>query len=523
MTEHLETDVLILGSGIAGGIAALQLAESGIAVTVITRAKQPEESNTFYAQGGIIYKGKDDSPQLLAEDIKRAGAGHCNPEAVNLVSEMGPRLVDEILLNKLQIPFDRRGTDEFSFFTEGSHSTARILHSKDNTGEIIQQNLVRHLQNHPNITLLTGYTAVDLLTASHHSLNRLDVYKNHTCSGAYVFDQDEEYVLPIVARKTILATGGLGQIYLRSSNPSWARGDGLAMAYRAGARVINCEFIQFHPTTFHYKMAPHFLISESVRGAGAKLVDDTGKPFMNKYESDWEDLAPRDVVSRAIHEEMLNKDIPNVYLDFSSYIPTSEIQNKFPKIYQSCLNYGIDITKEPVPVVPGAHYFCGGVWVDHWGHSTIENLYAVGEVSCTGLHGANRLASASLLEGLVWGYLSAQHIKENLKNSPKPEPSNFPLWRDLGIEKPDPALISQDMSSIKNIMWNYVGLVRTSDRLARALRELRSLEFEVERFYRVSKLSDSLIGLRNAVRSGIIVASAAWANKQSMGCHYRLS
>lgn len=523
MTDHLETEVLILGCGIAGGIAALQLADSGIPVTVITRANHPEESNTLYAQGGIIYKGKDDSPALLAEDIGRAGAGHSNPRTVQILAEKGPPLVEEILLKNLKIPFDRSDSGEFSFFTEGSHSTARILHSKDNTGEIIQKYITDNLKDHPNIQLLTGYTAVDLLTPSHHSLNRLDVYNSHTCSGAYVFDQEKGYVLPIVARKTILATGGLGQIYLRSSNPTWARGDGLAMAYRAGARAINCEFIQFHPTTFHYKMAPHFLISESVRGAGAKLVDDKGTPFMTKYESEWEDLAPRDVVSRAIHQEMLVRDIPNVYLDFVSYIPPSEIKSKFPKIYQSCLDYGIDISKEPAPVVPGAHYFCGGVWVDEWGQATIENLYAVGEVACTGVHGANRLASASLLEGLVWGYLSAQHIKENLKDSVKPEPGNFPPWRDLGMENPDPALISQDMTSIKNIMWNYVGLMRSSDRLARALRELRSLEFEIERFYRVTKISDSLIGLRNAVRSGIIVASAAWANKRSMGCHYRLS
>lgn len=523
MTDHLETEVLIIGCGIAGGIAALKLANSGIPVTVITRSKTPEESNTLYAQGGIIYKGKDDSPAILAEDIMRAGAGHSNPKAVQILAEKGPQLVKEILLKNLKIPFDRSDHDEFSFFTEGSHSIARILHSKDNTGEIIQKYITDNLRDHQNIQLLTGYTAVDLLTPSHHSLNRLDVYNTHTCSGAYVFDQEKGYVLPIVARKTILATGGLGQIYLRSSNPSWARGDGLAMAYRAGARVINCEFIQFHPTTFHYKMAPHFLISESVRGAGAKLVDDAGTPFMTKYEPEWEDLAPRDVVSRAIHQEMLVRDIPNVYLDFSSYISPTEIKSKFPKIYQSCLDYGIDITKEAAPVVPGAHYFCGGVWVDEWGQATIENLYAVGEVACTGVHGANRLASASLLEGLVWGYLSAQHIIENLKDTPKPEPGIFPPWQDLGIEKLDPALISQDMSSIKNIMWNYVGLVRSSDRLARALRELRSLEFEIERFYRVSKISDSLIGLRNAVRSGIIVASAAWANKRSMGCHYRLS
>jgi L-aspartate oxidase len=220
---------------------------------------------------------------------------------------------------------------------------------------------------------------------------------------------------------------------------------------------------------------------------------------------------------------MLERDLPNVYLDFVSYIAPAEIKTKFPKIYESCKNYGIDITSEPVPVVPGAHYFCGGVWVDQWGHSTINNLYAIGEVACTGVHGANRLASASLLEGLVWGEFSARHIHQNLKETNKPDPDHYPPWRDLGSVTPDQALISQDMSSVKNIMWNYVGLVRSSDRLARALRELRNLEFEVERFYQISKMSDSLIGLRNAVRSGIIVASAAWANRKSMGCHYRLS
>ncbi|MBN2364764.1 MAG: FAD-binding protein, partial [Calditrichaeota bacterium] len=396
-------------------------------------------------------------------------------------------------------------------------------HSKDNTGEVIQNKLIEHLHKEPNIQLFTGYTAVDLLTPSHHALNRLEVYNNDSCSGAYIFDQKKETVIPIFARKTILATGGLGQIYLRSSNPSWARGDGLAMAYRTGARAINCEFIQFHPTTFHYKMAPHFLISESVRGAGAKLVDNRGEPFMKKYDPEWEDLAPRDVVARAIHEEMLIHDTPNVYLDFASYIPSVEIQKNFPKIYQSCLEYGIDITREPVPVVPGAHYFCGGVWVNQWSQTTIENLYAVGEVSCTGVHGANRLASASLLEGVIWGHLTAEHIRRNLPATQKPDPANFPPWKDLGVEEPDPALISQDMSSIRNMMWNYVGVTRTADRLARALRELRSLESEIERFYRVSKLSDSLIGLRNAVRAALIVTTAAWANKNSMGCHYRLS
>ncbi len=523
MGEYRETEVLIIGCGIAGGVTALQLADAGILVTVITRSSRPEESNTFYAQGGIIYKGKNDSPKLLSEDLIRAGAGHSNPTAVKMLSEQGPELVETILLGKLSIPFDRDDDGNFSLVTEGSHSTARILHSRDNTGEIIQRTLVNAIQNHPNIQLLTDYTAIDLLTPSHHSLNRLDVYKEHSCSGAYIFDQKHEIVIPIFAKKTVLATGGLGQIYLRSSNPSWARGDGLAMAYRAGARVINCEFIQFHPTTFYYKMAPHFLISESVRGAGARLVDDKGEPFMQNYDAKWKDLAPRDVVARAIHEEMLIKEIPNVYLDFASYLSASAIKTKFPRIFQSCLDYGIDITKEPVPVVPGAHYFCGGVWVNDNSLTTIQNLYAVGEVSCTGVHGANRLASASLLEGVVWGNVTARHIIKHIKDAPQPDPGRYPPWHDLGIEKPDPALISQDMSSIRNVMWNYVGVTRTSDRLARALRELRGLEFEVERFYRISKLTDSLIGLRNAVRSGIIVAFAAWANKKSMGCHYRLS
>jgi L-aspartate oxidase len=294
------------------------------------------------------------------------------------------------------------------------------------------------------------------------------------------------------------------------------------MAYRAGARMINCEYIQFHPTTFHYKQAPHFLISEAVRGAGAKLINSNGELFMQKYDPEWKDLAPRDIVSRSIHQEMLEHGVINVYLDFKSYLSPDEIKDKFPNIYQNCLAYGIDPAKELVPVVPSAHYFCGGIWVDKWGQSTINNLYAIGEVSCTGIHGANRLASASLLEGLVWGERSAVHISKSLANITKPKITDYPSWRMTGLERPDPALIKQDMSSIKNIMWNYVGLVRSAPRLARALRELRNLESEIEVFYRNSQLTDSLIGLRNAVRTSIVVTLAAWENKTSKGCHYRV-
>ncbi|GAB4369064.1 MAG: L-aspartate oxidase [Calditrichia bacterium] len=523
MTDYLKTDVLIIGCGISGGIAALQLAEAGIEVTIITRSPNPEESNTFYAQGGIIYKGNHDSPELLAQDIMRAGAGHSNPAAVKILAEYGPKLVEEILLKKLQIPFDRKSGGDYESVREGSHSVPRILHYEDRTGEAIQTVLVQALKNHKNINLLCGYTAIDLLTPSHHSLNRLAVYDPLSCTGAYLLDQSRNQVIRCLAKKTIVATGGLGQIYLRTSNPSWARGDGLAMAYRAGARMINCEFIQFHPTTFHYKHAPHFLISEAVRGAGARLINGNGEPFMQKYDPEWKDLAPRDVVSRSIHQEMLAQDLSHVYLDMHSYIPAEKIKKQFPTIYKNCMEYGIDPTREPVPVVPAAHYFCGGIWVDEWGRTTIEHLYAVGEVACSGVHGANRLASASLLEGLVWGYRSAEHIRDSLKETPFPNPQDFPPWEDTGQEMPDPALISQDMSVIRHIMWNYVGLVRSTRRLARALRELRNLENEIEQFYRTSRLTDSLIGLRNATRSAIIVTMAAWENKRSMGCHYRES
>ena len=293
------------------------------------------------------------------------------------------------------------------------------------------------------------------------------------------------------------------------------------MAYRAGARVINAEFIQFHPTTFYHRNAPRFLISEAVRGDGARLVHANGQPFMQKYDREWKDLAPRDLVARSIHHEMLVHGIPNVYLDLRSYIPDERIQTHFPNIIQSCQEYGIDPAHDLVPVAPAAHYSCGGIWVDDWGLTTIDRLYAVGEVSCTGVHGANRLASTSLLEGLVWGWRSAGHILEHLASDPSPNAEVIPPWEAAGLQLPDPALIAQDLSVIQHIMWNYVGLVRTTNRLDRALRELRQLEMEIERFYRVSRVTEGLISLRNAVRCAVIVASAAWENKTSLGCHYR--
>jgi L-aspartate oxidase len=377
------------------------------------------------------------------------------------------------------------------------------------------------LKNEPNIEIFSEHTAVDLLSPNHHSTNRLAVYQPLSCIGAYLYDQKKDRVIRCMARKTILATGGLGQIFLRSTNPPGARGDGIAMANRIGARVINNEFIQFHPTAFFYRNAPLFLISEAVRGTGARLVHADGEPFMQRYDPEWKDLAPRDVVSRSMHLEMFHTDVANVYLDLKSHIPAEDIVRKFPNIYRKCLQHGIYITRDLVPVVPAAHYACGGVWVDSWGRTTIRHLYAVGEVACTGVHGANRLASSSLLEGLVWGDRAGRHIHEHIGETQAPDASRIPPWEDAGHDKPDPALIAQDMSSIKHIMWHYVGLIRNIRRLKRAMASLRNLENEIERFYRVARVTDSLVGLRNAVRTAILVTSAAWENKRSMGCHYR--
>jgi L-aspartate oxidase len=521
MNDLLQTEVLIIGCGIAGGVAALQLADAGIPATVVTRAQEPGESNTYYAQGGIIYRGDDDSPERLIEDVLRAGAGHSNPQTVSILAEEGPPLVERLLLDRVGVQFDRTADGDLSLAREGGHSLPRIIHAADATGQAIEAALLRALRDHPNVTLLTGHTAIDLLTPSHHALDRLAVYEPQSCVGAYVLDQSSGRVVRCLARFTILATGGLGQIYLCTTNPAGARGDGVAMAYRAGARVINMEFVQFHPTTFYHPQAPRFLISEAVRGEGARLVHADGEPFMQHYDAEWKDLAPRDVVARGIYHEMLTRDVPNVYLDLRAFVAAARIREHFPNIYRACLAYGIDITRDLVPVVPGAHYACGGVWVDKWGRTTLDRLYAVGEVACTGVHGANRLASTSLLEGLVWGDRTARHIARQRADRAPPDSSSIPSWRDDGLAPPDPALIQQDMSTIKQMMWNYVGLVRNTPRLDRALSELRHLETEIEQFYRVSSLTDGLIGLRNAVRTAVIVAMAAWENKTSVGCHYR--
>lgn len=518
----MQTDTLIIGSGIAGATAALRLSEdSQRQITLITRASKPINTNSHYAQGGIVGRGYDDTPAILEKDILNAGDYICNPSAVKVLAEEGPDLLRKILIEQAGVNFDKDEHGELGYGLEAAHTKRRILHIGDWTGKAIMVALLNEIAHKPNIRLLSRHTAVDLITFPHHARDPLAVYQPPVCHGAYVYNRDEKKVIRILARQTILASGGLGQIFLNTTNPKGSRGDGLAMAYRAGARLANSEYVQFHPTAMHMPGSTKFLISEAVRGEGGVLLTPNGKPFMPRYAPEWKDLAPRDIVARAIYWEMLENDYPYVLLDIASHKDADYIRQRFPKIYQRSLEREIDITKRPIPVVPAAHYFCGGVLVDEWGRSSLDGLYAIGEVSCTGLHGANRLASTSLLEGLTWGDRAARHIR-GLEPATLVDESAVPQWDTANaLYDADPSLVQGDMQTIRNIMWHYVGLVRSPYRLNRALRELHHLRTEIEGFYRKSRLTDGLIGLRNSVQAALIVADAARRNTVSRGCHYR--
>ena len=456
--------------------------------------------------------------ELLLEYIVEAGEGVNSPEAARLLATEGQLLLNEILEGTANVVFDHDESGKPVWGQEAAHSRRRILHVGDATGQAISNGLVAALENYPNIKIESEATAVDLITFPHHSRDPLDNYRPISCHGCYVFDREEKTVHRHLANATILATGGLGRIYRNTTNPIGSRGDGLAMAHRAGARIANAEYVQFHPTALAAPGAEGMLISEAVRGEGGVLLTPDLRPFMANYAPEWKDLAPRDIVARAIHHEMETNGYSYVLLDIASHMPAKAIRERFPFIYQECLKVGLDISREPVPVVPAAHYFCGGVLVDEWGKSTIENLYAVGEISCTGVHGANRLASTSLLEGLVWGNRAAIEIERVLGSGAeqkRPAFDDIPPWDESRLSaEPDPALIQGDMQTIQNIMWHYVGLVRSADRLSRAIRELRHLWNEIETFYRSTKLSDGLIGLRNAVEVALIVAQAAQHNRR---------
>ncbi|MFQ6082214.1 MAG: L-aspartate oxidase [Candidatus Aminicenantia bacterium] len=518
--ERFETDVLIIGCGIAGASTALELAKQGLNIIIVTREKNPLESNTFHAQGGIVVLGEDDSPELLKKDIIDTGDWINNPQAVDILVTQGKELVEKILMEELKVPFSRKEDGSLDYAQEASHSRRRIIHVKDATGQSIEERFISRLKEFKNVTFLTNHTAVDLLTIPHHSLSPIALYREPQCIGAYILDNENERVNTVFASYTILATGGLGRIFLHTSNPEGARGDGYAMAFRAGARITNMEYIQFHPTSLFHRDAERFLISETLRGEGAQLKTKDGRLFMKKYSPNG-DLAPRDEVTRAIYEEMIERGDSYVLLDLASYTKIN-IKERFPTIYQTCLNYGIDITKEPIPVVPAAHYCCGGVMVDEWGESSLKKLFAVGEVSCTGVHGANRLASTSLLEGLVWGTRAAKFIAENFDSTKPYQNSEIPDWRyPEKEEEEDPALIHQDWFFIRSTMWNYAGIIRTQKRLDRAKADLEYLEHRIEKFYKTTRMSDSLVGLRHGIQVALLVTYTAIKNQVSRGAHFR--
>lgn len=554
-------DALVIGTGIAGLTTAFTLARAGLRVLLVTKSADPADCNTFWAQGGIIYKGEGDTPARLIEDILQAGAGLCNEEAVRFLALEGPQVVKKILLDELGVPFSKTGEGELDLTQEGAHSVSRIIHAADATGRAIEIALLNRIKTEPNITLATDTTAIDLLTTHHHPTDIQVRYPlENECVGAYLLDNKTNEVYSVFADYTVLATGGIGRIFLHTTNTRHSLGDGVVMAHRAGATLMNSEYVQFHPTALAHKRANHFLISEALRGEGARLKNQRGEYFMERYAPTLRDLAPRDVVTRAIVEEMTISKDEFVYLDLSNfYNGKEEIRERFPTIYSECQSIGIDIEKEPIPVVPAAHYFCGGVLTNLVGESTLQRLYAVGETACTGVHGANRLASTSLLEGLTWGFFAAASIARKLQSGSTPVESaasqartattardaaavrralssrraglgqideailaTFPDWKQPGSENlEDPALILQDWTTIQHTMWNYVGIVRSYERLKRAVSDIRGLGSRLTKFYHESSISKEIIELFHGQNMAAIVSAAALKNPQSRGAHFR--
>jgi L-aspartate oxidase len=515
----IRTEVLVIGTGIAGCSAALKLAENGVRVLLITKDGDIKKSSTFLAQGGIIARGKADSAEKLAKDIIEAGDGLCDLAAVKLLSEEGPRLVENILINKLGVEFTREG-GEFDYTKEAAHSVNRILHKEDRTGEEIEDKFVRAINDEKNIRVTKDMTLIELIVKGKGNRVKRMHAERLQCVGAKLFDNVSGEIVCVIADEVVLATGGVGQVYARTTNSRVATGDGLSAAWRAGAVITNAEYVQFHPTSLFVESEESFLISESVRGEGAKLVNERGELFMGKYDPRGS-LAPRDIVARAICAEIAKSSGDCVYLDMKSCMKPDFIRKRFPLIYETCLGNGIDATNELIPVAPIAHYFCGGVRVDGWGRTNIARLYAAGEVSCTGVHGANRLASTSLLEGLVWGTRCAEDIINNRAKGRRPAKwSDIPdeemhVSRNIGTED-----ICRDWLNIKKLMWEDVGIIRTDTGLERAVCELEELEERIEGEYRSARLSRAMIELRSGVTTALIIARAARNNRESRGCHY---
>ena len=507
-------DFLILGSGIAGLSFALKVAPRG-RVAIITK-KNRAESNTNYAQGGIAaVTSKEDSFELHVRDTLEAGAGLCQEPVVRTIVEEGPARIAELI--ELGMKFSGRevpegsGEIELDLGREGGHSRRRILHAKDVTGREIESALLAAIAAQPNIEIFENYFAIDLITTQ-----KLGQAGPSRCVGVYALDKKSGRVETFAAPVTLLATGGCGKVYLYTTNPDIATGDGVAMAYRAGATVSNMEFIQFHPTCLYHPKAKSFLITEAMRGEGAVLKSLAGGEFMDKFHP-LQSLAPRDVVARAIDSEMKRTGADYVLLD-ATHRPARFLIEHFPNIYETCLRYGIDLTKEPIPVVPAAHYQCGGVRTNVDGETDIAGLYAVGEVACTGLHGANRLASNSLLEAIVCAHRAAQKV-----GAPAPFAAAIPAWQSGKANNADEmVVVSHNWDEIRRLMWDYVGIVRTNKRLQRAQKRIANLQEEIQEYYWDFIVTSDLLELRNiATVAGLIVACAL-ERPESRGLNYNL-
>jgi L-aspartate oxidase len=521
-TDLMKFDTLVVGSGIAGLTFALKVASSR-KVAVVTK-KESVETSTNYAQGGIAsVLDPEDSFDLHIQDTLSAGDGLCHPDIVAMVVKSGPDRIRE--LAEMGVRFQRGLQDSppFDLAREGGHSRSRIVHAQDMTGREVERVLLSMAEEHPNISIFENYIAIDLIVEC-QLLKRglLTTQRQERCWGAYVLDIEGNRILTFLARDTLLCTGGAGKVYVYTSNPDVATGDGVAMAYRAGAEVANMEFVQFHPTCLYHPHAKNFLISEAVRGEGGRLLDKRGQAFMSKYHP-LKDLACRDVVARAIDTEIKQSGDDCVYLDIR-HRDADFLRQRFPNICEKCFSLGIDITKEPIPVVPAAHYMCGGVRTDQHGRASIQHLYALGESACTGLHGANRLASNSLLEALVFAHEAAMQINsEPLSAEEKIRfPEVPPLEMPLNANDSEMVLIAYNWDIIRRLMWNYVGIVRKDSRLNLAQNHLAQIQREINEHYPNISLNSDLIELRNLATVAELIVTCALKRRESRGLHFNV-
>lgn len=519
-SSHIKTDYLVIGSGIAGLTFALKAAKNGT-VALITKSKL-RDSATYHAQGGIAsVLGKYDTFKSHAEDTIKSGGGLCREDVVNEIISGGPQMIEELITIGTHFTTSSKstGTLKLDLGHEGGHSNRRIVHSGDITGREIDEALIRSLKSEENITIYEDHLAVDLLTESKFVEDSKQEDKDETVWGAYVLNKSTNEITPFLAKSTIIASGGAGKVYLFTSNPDVATGDGIAMAYRAGASIANMEFMQFHPTCLYHSKAKSFLISEALRGEGAKLILKDGSQFMHNYHPDKE-LAPRDIVARAIDYELKKSGDDSVFLDLT-HRDKELIKKRFPNIYKKCLEFNIDITKEPIPVVPAAHYICGGVQTDTNGKTNVNRLYVIGESACTGLHGANRLASNSLLESLVVASKCAEYTSTTVKDSDKIP--YIPDWEPLNAVTSDEAVVvTQNWDEIRRFMWNYVGIVRSNKRLERAKRRIDLLLAEINEYYWNFTITNNIIELRNIATVALLIIESAMERKESRGLHYNI-